>query len=126
MGMFDEITCDYPLPDGFTGRLVYQTKDTDRQQLDMYTITADGFLTVDGARVDHHGRIEFYWSNVSGTNGRGGYITSDDKPARCRAYVALFDHGTLLKIEGGLVADFFKDMRHVTREEFWKPKSEQP
>jgi hypothetical protein len=28
MGMFDTLRCRYPLPDGFTGDLEYQTKDT--------------------------------------------------------------------------------------------------
>lgn len=45
MGMFDNIVCHYPLPDGFdAASLEWQTKDTDAQWLDTYTITAEGRL----------------------------------------------------------------------------------
>lgn len=45
MGMFDYLRCDMPLPskwpsDGFR----FQTKDTDAQYMERYTITADGLL----------------------------------------------------------------------------------
>lgn len=44
MGMFDTITCEYPLPDGYDARAVqFQTKDLDNSLLH-YTITADGRL----------------------------------------------------------------------------------
>ena len=53
MGMYDYIRCEHPLPDGSLplGR-VFQTKDTDAQFLDDYTIRADGTL------VHHTTRIE--------------------------------------------------------------------
>ena len=44
MGMFDEIICEHPLPDGFDARgVLFQTKDLDNL-LERYTITPDGRL----------------------------------------------------------------------------------
>ena len=42
----DYIRCDYPLPDGYEGH-EFQTKDTPRQSLEQYTITAAGRLMLD-------------------------------------------------------------------------------
>ncbi len=51
MGMFDYICCEYPLPDDppewvqrHAREGVFQTKDTEAQFLETYTITADGKL----------------------------------------------------------------------------------
>ena len=115
MGMFDEIRCLYPLPDGFVpkGGAVAQTKDTDAQSLDLYEIRADGTIwqevydiedqsdpSAEGlmryagcmTRVNkrwepstHHGLLHFY------------YYSRD--LATSHEYDALFDHGKLLKIE---------------------------
>lgn len=43
MGMFDEIRCEYPLPDQGVQDEVFQTKSFHRE-MDRYTITADGRL----------------------------------------------------------------------------------
>lgn len=44
MGLFDNITCKYPLPiEGFNNT-IFQTKDTDAQFLDDYEIREDGTL----------------------------------------------------------------------------------
>ena len=43
MGMFDELRCEYPLPDAAVQDEVFQTKSFDRE-LTNYTITADGRL----------------------------------------------------------------------------------
>lgn len=43
MGMFDEITCNYPLPDPEAQELLFQTKDL-RNFLERYTITETGRL----------------------------------------------------------------------------------
>ena len=51
MGMFDEIRCDYPLPDSEVQAQVFQTKSLDNA-LDRYTITRDGRLIL------HHVRYE--------------------------------------------------------------------
>lgn len=85
MGMFDNIICEYPLPDNdMSDKDVFQTKDLDNE-LAEYVITKDGclfrrvyeYVRVEGAsdrfgfhktqRVDHelipvshHGDIEFY------------------------------------------------------------------
>ena len=116
--MFDNLRCEYPLPDGFEGDASYQTKDTPDQCLNDYTITADGTLVqqlyrsepvpedekpdaevgslreilgrsrrvADGTTeaLDFHGAIEFYSCGPDSAE---------------REYVALFDHGKLLKIE---------------------------
>ncbi len=44
MGMFDELRCHYPLPIEGTNGLLFQTKDTDAQFLDLYEIREDGTL----------------------------------------------------------------------------------
>jgi len=44
MGLFDEITCRYPLPLEGANALVYQTKDTPEQWIDRYEIREDGTL----------------------------------------------------------------------------------
>jgi hypothetical protein len=44
MGMFDDITCKYPLPVDGANDLDYQTKDTDAQFCDRYEIREDGTL----------------------------------------------------------------------------------
>jgi hypothetical protein len=45
MGMFDHIKCNYPLPiNKDTKNLLFQTKDTPAQWLDLYEIREDGTL----------------------------------------------------------------------------------
>lgn len=129
MGLFDYLRCEHPLPDGFEGDLQYQTKDTPAQYLEDYRITLDGTLMYEpsgmlktpAGPIDFHGALEFYATNVCGT-AQWGVITDDDDPPFSREYVALYDHGTLLKIEGGLVADAFADSAHLSRDE-WHAKS---
>lgn len=41
MGMYDTVTCDYPLPDPQHQDLAFQTKDLERG-MGHYTITRDG------------------------------------------------------------------------------------
>lgn len=43
MGMFDEVTFEYRMPDGYESQTGYQTKDLDCT-LDEYTVTAEGRL----------------------------------------------------------------------------------
>ncbi len=43
MGMFDEIRCEYPLPDAVVQDALFQTKSLD-SVMDHYTITRDGKL----------------------------------------------------------------------------------
>lgn len=51
MGVFDELRCEYPLPDAAVQDEVFQTKSLDRT-MTRYTITADGRL------IEHTVRCE--------------------------------------------------------------------
>ena len=52
MGMYDHIRCLAPLPDGFDATGVeFQTKDTDSQYLDDYTIREDGALIYHSVKI---------------------------------------------------------------------------
>jgi hypothetical protein len=42
MGMFDELRCHYPLPVRGANDLLFQTKDTKQQLMDLYEIRDDG------------------------------------------------------------------------------------
>lgn len=60
MGMFDDITCERPLPGPTQPPYKsFQTKDFDCL-MDHYTITGDGTLTKDGVPVPFHGMVNFY------------------------------------------------------------------
>lgn len=67
MGMFDDLRCDVPLPDGAVPPGTwFQTKDFDRQ-LDDYAITEGGRLVKLGPRdgdqvtdMNWHGPVNFY------------------------------------------------------------------
>lgn len=54
MGMFDDLRCKYPLPLAGANDLVYQTKDTDAQFLDMYEIREDGTLWHEVYDIEDH------------------------------------------------------------------------
>lgn len=54
MGMFDYITCKYPLPVSGANDLEYQTKDTPNQTLDLYEIREDGALWVQEYDIEDH------------------------------------------------------------------------
>lgn len=117
MGLFDEIVCEYPLPDGWVppAGTVFQTKDTEDQYLSRFTLAADGKLrAANGAVLAHHGSLEFYTSNWAGF-AHWGMMTSDDEPYWTAEYVALYDHGRLLKIEG---------QRELDTETVWMPRAE--
>jgi hypothetical protein len=100
--MFDEVICHYPLPDGWVcGDTVFQTKDTPEQWLTRYILEGDGTLrhAETGELVPLHGTLTFYSGNVC-MSGPEGFATSDDEPPWQAEYVALYDHGRLLKVEG--------------------------
>lgn len=60
MGMFDDITCERPLPGPVKPpNQSFQTKDFDCY-LDHYMITAEGTLVKDGAPIPFHGLLNFY------------------------------------------------------------------
>ena len=103
MGLFDELRVEYPLPDGFDpSGYLFQTKDTPEQYWATYVLTAEGGLVVDKTReaVPFHGALTFYTGNGCGY-APWGVVTKDDQPAWEAEYTALFDHGQLLKIDGG-------------------------
>ena len=71
MGLFDDIRCEYPLPETEVPcpSLNFQTKDTPDQYLSHYTITKDGWLRLDSPEgevefVDFSGELEFYEYNL--------------------------------------------------------------
>lgn len=119
MGLFDELSCEYPLPDGFDPQdILFQTQDTPAQWLEHYTLTSAGRLRVDttGELLPYHGALAFYASNICGASPTG-VITRDDEAPWWAEYIALFDHGVLLKLEGQKVLD--TSHRHLTRKEFF-------
>jgi len=119
MGMFDELRCEYPLPDGFDPHGErFQTKDTPEQYLDLYVLTSEGTLRheASGACIPYHGALTFYATNITGA-GPKGVITKDDTPPWWAEYVALFDHGQLLKLEGSKQPA--TDRPWVTRDAFF-------
>lgn len=75
MGMFDDIDCDYPLPDGFDGRSAgFQTKSLERM-LDQYRITKDGELEIKKWDLQPNGK----WYKFEGGMGRE-YVAIPEHP----------------------------------------------
>lgn len=119
MGMFDEVRCEYPLPDGFdTQGVWFQTKDTPEQYLQRYVLCIDGALVVEDTResVPFHGALTFYTTNVCGVSPKG-VITDDNMAPYWAEYCALYDHGVLIKLEGGCALD--TDHPWITRDVFY-------
>ena len=64
--MFDEIECRYPLPIPGANDLLYQTKDTASQWMELYEIGEDGILRYDNSeekrweQINETGEIVFY------------------------------------------------------------------
>src|ERR1035437_10220912 len=116
MGMFDDVKCLYPLPDGapIDG---YQTKDTDAQYLEKYVIAEDGrllhsvvhyedrsdktappgsFRGVAGIMTPVHDR----WEEIPFHGALNfGHYAVDTKVSW--DFTALYDRGKLPKMEGG-------------------------
>jgi len=119
MGLYDEMLCQHPLPDGWVppAGTWFQTKDTPDQFLSRYVLTDRGSLRQEGeeALIPFHGALTFYTTNISGIDG-GVCCTRDDAPPWQAEYVALFDHGALLKLEGQRVR--LTDRRQVSRAAF--------
>jgi hypothetical protein len=60
MGMYDDVTCEHPLPGEPKPKdNHFQTKDLDCL-MDRYTITRDGRLLKKKAEVQFHGMLNFY------------------------------------------------------------------
>lgn len=101
MGMYNEVVCEYPLPDGYdaTG-IVFQT-DSLGSGGDRFTITRDGYLLTEYSCVFvMDGEVVFHYTN--GVYGSGGYYaTVDDQPLRMWRYVVTFQRGRVLGVTGG-------------------------
>lgn len=119
MGMFDELRCEYPLPDGFPAEGVwFQTQDTPAQYLHRYVVSSDGALVEENTQEPllFHGALTFYTTNICGSHSKG-VITNDGKSPYWAEYCALYDHGVLLKLEGGCRPE--TEQSWITHEEFW-------
>lgn len=102
MGMFDDVICEVPLPDGWQ-HTTFQTKDFDEPYLNKYIIRADGRLVLkrpwegsapkDTTYVDQnfHGTFNFY--SYEGD-------PNDETPIgdRWHEYTAKFTDGQLVSI----------------------------
>jgi hypothetical protein len=120
MSLFDNLRCEYPLPDGWEpGTILFQTKDTPEQYLACYVLTREGRLqhATTGEVIPFHGALTFYTTNITGVSPRG-CITRDDTAPWWAEYCALFDHGTLLKIEGQR-APYTRHGPHLSRADFY-------
>jgi hypothetical protein len=93
MGMFDEIECFASLPDGWEPKSLFQTNDLNNL-LEIYTISSDGILDLEGHTVPFTGKIEMYASNVV-VVAPEGWCTKNDEPYYSREYVATFEEGKL-------------------------------
>jgi len=110
MGMFDEIICEYPLPE-FVPSFIkeghkFQTKSLDNT-MSIYKISKDGKLILAEQIWGHaaanqdlnfHGEIYFYTNNISGC-GHGVYFTRDGAAAENVDYKAVFNQGQLTEIK---------------------------
>lgn len=103
MGMFDDVYCEVPLPDGWE-HPSFQTKSLDEPYLEQYTIKADGTLVKrrqwrlekgeapEYEVIPFHGILNFY--SYDGD-------PNDDTPidVRWHEYNAKFTDGRLVEIE---------------------------
>ena len=65
MGMYDNVTCDYPLPDQFECLDDFQSKQFGCA-LSRIKISSDGKLSINGTEVEFHGWFHFYDSDIHG------------------------------------------------------------
>ena len=139
--MFDEVTCDYALPDAFEARgVLFQTKELGNS-LDRYTITSDGRLIAHRVPYEevpeeerpYYGTPEWSTSSLrqffgsmravpvgdEGIMFHGdvrlykGFATVDDAPVDIREYIVRFTNGRVEWVRGGSVP---RDGRQLTRE----------
>jgi hypothetical protein len=96
VGMFDDLTCEMPLPDGKPA-IPFQTKDLDCE-LNQYTITPDGRL----ARNDGRGEPN-EWNDFTGTLRFYGYEGDpneiEDFSTVWREYEATVEKGQVMKLK---------------------------
>lgn len=120
MGMYDNLICKHPLPDGYaTRKCTFQTKDFECILQDI-VIEEDGSLVVGEEKRPHfHGTIEFYHTNVVAI-GKGFVSTEDNTDPWFREYTAFYTYGKLDKIEGGIKPDSYIGLKLVPRGEIHK------
>jgi hypothetical protein len=119
--MFDELKCFYPLPVEGANDLLYQTKDTPSQYLELYEIRADGTLwheeydTEDLSEAGNWMREHPDEEVPSNLSFAGCFTRTNKRMAPCDFFgainfysyingnwiewTALFDEGKLLKIK---------------------------
>lgn len=74
MGLFDDVRCDVPLPDGFEGGRwgQFQTKTFPEPYMEKYTITREGrllhqpSLKHEPTDTNYHGILNFYGGDTEG------------------------------------------------------------
>src|SRR5437879_3166071 len=99
MGMFDEVRCEYPLPDVELQDERFQTKNFYRL-LENYTITKEGRLIHESS---HWGKVEVpYTGDVRFYTARGSH---QDNTLEWFEYRAQFKDGQLLSISRASTAD---------------------
>lgn len=136
MGMFDNLICELPLPDGAPefvldqGHL-FQTKSLDCGLL-TYTLDAAGVLRLNGDRSHFSGLLEFYDSNVVAC-GYGFYFTREGEPAVHVDYAVLIENGQVigpiqvtLESEPAINARAVNLLRLVAEEKDYPNQSEPP
>lgn len=93
MGLFDYVTCEYPLPEGHPEWMTcFQTKDLGCD-MSTYIIGADGRIP---GLPDFTGTIDFYGSNITGSG--PGLYTANGDDARSIKYRAVFVDGKLIEL----------------------------
>lgn len=97
MGLFDEVKCEVPLPDGKPA-VVFQTKTFEEPYLEKYTIRADGRLIHDKPRYDidppdaAHGPVDTNYHGVL------NFYNYDTGSGEWREFDAKFTDGNLVSI----------------------------
>lgn len=98
MGMFDDVICEVPLPDGKPGKH-FQTKDFECPYLEKYTITAEGRLIHNRPLYDidppgtQSGPIDLNFHGIL------NFYDYDQATGEWREFNAKFTDGKLVSIE---------------------------
>ena len=99
MGLFDEVRCDYPLPDGKPGTY-FQTKTFDAPYIEQYRITPEGRLLREEPpwyeRIPVRGISNWVDTNFHGVL---NFYDYDTKTKVWRNFNAIFTHGQLELIQ---------------------------
>ena len=102
MGLYDEVVCHYPLPDGYDASgIVFQTKHLGCGMA-RWTITQDGNLLDPEGRwtSNYTAELTMIYSN-SLAAGKGYVCTVDDAPCTLWRYTLYFNAGQVVAARGG-------------------------